>query len=276
MVALLYMSVMTWAKLVFQTPWYSWLFVEHKPGRATVGRSKWSDGVSTSGMYALRSPWQGKLPWVDPFLGFDTTAVIIVNNREEKRPLVITSADGTGGTVYYKFNLSPLLDDLCELAFRDENQIVQDFTANTEQMILSWAKQKSTKELFKGIAVDGELQKEIAVFYEGDEKASLFEKKRSTAIKSLMFDGIERDATTETINAAETTFDAMAKGIIKLTNAVPAAIRQNLDPDLVVWSAGQVVNGAKGGEPILVFGAKDRHAAGMLEAANKARTKKGN
>ena len=279
------LSIVTWAYIMWYTPWYSWWFVENKPGRASVGRSKRADGKtigadgSPKGLYAFRAAWQGKLPWVQPFIGFNTTAVIIIDKLKSNSPLKIICQNSagnnqqTGCKLHYKFNLSPMLDRLCHLALMDEERIIEDFDSNTAQETIHWCRDKSEDVLFAGIGKDGALQKFIANMYGGDGVASDFEKDRATEIKCLMFTEIDQDDTTKKVRRAGTTFGAVADGIKTLTGAFPATVLEKLDPNMILYMSGQTVSEV-GGEPIFIFGGGDTTTA-LLEAATKRKGKGG-
>ncbi len=269
---------------MFYTNWYKWWFVENKPGYASVGRSKGADGKtinadgSPKGLYAFRAAWQGKLPWVKPFIGFKTTAVIILDKKKDGDPLKIICQNSagdnqqTGCKLYYKFNLTPMLDRLCQLALMDEERIVEDFISNTAQEIIHWCKDKSEDTLFAGIGKGGALQNFIANMYGGDDVASDFENCRATEIKCLMFTEIDQDESTKKVRRAGTTFSAVADGIRTLTGAFPVEMLKKIDPNMPLYMAGQIA-GEIGGEPIIILGGGGDNTAALIVAASKKRKK---
>ena len=280
------LAIITWAHVMFNTDWYSLWFVENQPGRATVGRSKGADGVtknadgSPKGLYAFRSAWQGKAPWVKVFMGFNTTSVIIVDKKVSNDPLKIIcqnspgSNQQTGCRLYYKYNLTPMLDRLCQLALTDEQRIVEDFESNTAQEIIHWCKDKSEDALFAGIGKGGALQNFIENMYEGDDKSTKFERDRGTEIKCLMFTEIDQDESTKKVRRAGTTFNAVADGVRTLTGAFPAEILAKMDPNMPLYMAGQIA-GEIAGEPIIILGSGGDSATALIEAATKRKGKGG-
>ena len=251
------LSVVTWAYIMFYTPWYSWWFIENKPGYASVGRSKGADGVtknadgSFKGLYAFKGAWQGKLPWIQPFMGFKTTSVIVINNDSD--PLEVILLDRRRLSISYRFDLSPMLDRLCALAFMDDAKIINDFVGETGQRIVAWCAGKLEQDLFAGLDEHSNLRIALAKVYGEDEVPSDFEIARSTQIKCITFQKTKQDAATMRLDLARTTVDTIGTGLDTLKTRFTQEQLERMDPGLLLYFAANATTEIQG-EPFVIIG----------------------
>jgi len=253
--------VITWAKLLFHTDWYSLWFVENHAGFASVGRSKGSDGVtknadgSLKGLYPFRRAWQGKPCWVKLFVGINMVKVIIIDKEKSGKPVTITYKDQKQSTLYYKANLNVIHDLICLFAMQDETRVLEDFETSTDQAINEWCRTKTEKDLFRNIgSEDGDIRIFIKKIYGEDNVPSQYELDRGVEIKCLTFVKVIQDAASRKLRTADQTFRAIGKGIAKMLKPIPKEMQANMDGATPMILAAQVASEAGQGATFIAGG----------------------
>ena len=241
------LAIITWARILWYSPLYSALFVENKPGMASVSTSLFSNGRGTHGFRAFTGRIQTKLPWIQkPFIGFNMTEVIILDTGKDTAtptPFEVVSSDNRKGLLHFQAKLKLEPSDILQVTQRTIEEIRFDFNGVIQPELYKWCRAHPEAEVFDGIGPG----KPLTVYLEtepilgGNGQYTPFERQRG--IRAYDFQVLEIKRTDEFQESMETSglFDLVTAGVKKVARGIPRSMQANVNPNLLVLKAFNMV-----------------------------------